>query len=89
MGRWNRQCALLERGAAPDITVAATHGLLVAAAQERLRRLPISRLLVTDTVAPRPDQALLVEVPSVAPLLADAIGRLHHDEPLDTLLIHT
>ena len=68
---------------------AATHGLLVAAAQERLRRLPIRRLLVTDTLAPHPDQALRIRVLSVAPLLADAIGRLHHDEPLDTLLMHT
>ncbi|GAA3784557.1 hypothetical protein GCM10022206_25000 [Streptomyces chiangmaiensis] len=80
---------LLDRRAAPDITVAATHGLLVAAAQERLRRLPIRRLLVTDALAPHPHQALPVRVPSVAPLLAGAIGRLHHDEPLDALLMHT
>ncbi|MBP2703913.1 ribose-phosphate pyrophosphokinase [Microbispora sp. RL4-1S] len=29
------------------------------------------------------------EVCSVAPLLADAVGRLHRDEPLDDLLTHT
>lgn len=80
---------LLDCRAAPDITVAATHGLLVAAAQERLRRLPIRRLLVADTVAPHPDQVRPVRLPTVAPLLADAIGRLHHDEPLDALLMHT
>ncbi|MEU5523425.1 hypothetical protein ABZ759_22925 [Streptomyces sp. NPDC047860] len=80
---------LLDLGAAPEITVAATHGLLVASAQERLRRLPIRRLLVTDTLAPHPDQALPARVPSVAPLLTDAIGRLHHDEPLDPLLMRT
>jgi ribose-phosphate pyrophosphokinase len=80
---------LLDCGAAPDITVAATHGLLVAAAQERLRRLPMRRLLVTDTLARHPEQALPVQVPSVAPLLADAIGRLHRDEPLNALLMHT
>lgn len=78
---------LLAHGAAADIAVAATHGLLVADAQQRLGRLPIRRLLVTDTVAGDPGRALPATTPSVAPLLADAIGRMHRDEPLDDLLM--
>lgn len=79
---------LLERGAAPDITVAATHGLLVGPVQDRLGHLPIRRLLITDTLAAEQTQGLPLQVRSVAPLLADAINRLHNSEPLDTLLMH-
>lgn len=69
---------LAERGAAPDLTVAATHGLLVAGAAERLRDLPIRQLLVTDSVTAA-TTPLPVEVCSIAPALAAAICRLHHD----------
>jgi ribose-phosphate pyrophosphokinase len=80
---------LLGRGAAPDITVAATHGLLVGTAADRLARLPIRRLLTTDTLTKEPMPALPVKVTSVADLLAEAIGRLHDARPLDDLLMHT
>jgi ribose-phosphate pyrophosphokinase len=80
---------LLARGAAPDIVVAATHGLLMGAAADRLARIPIRRLLVTDTVRQEPMPVLPIQVQSVAVVLADAIGRLHRDEPLDDLLMRT
>ncbi|MFD2350819.1 ribose-phosphate diphosphokinase [Nonomuraea ferruginea] len=73
-------------GAAPEIVVVATHGLFVASAAERLSRATIRRILVTDTVAQRPDSGMPLDVCSVAPLLADAIGRLYRNEPLDQLL---
>ncbi|WP_433498886.1 ribose-phosphate diphosphokinase [Sphaerimonospora sp. CA-214678] len=79
---------LLDHGAGPEITVAATHGLFVEAAEQRLGRPPIGRLVVADTIPQRDRPALRLSVCSVAPLLADAIGRLHRDEPLDDLLVH-
>jgi ribose-phosphate pyrophosphokinase len=78
---------LLSRGAAPDITVAATHGLLVGAARDRLGGLQLRRVLVTDTLPAGQTQALPLDVRSVAPLLADAINRLHNSQPLDALLM--
>ncbi len=69
------------RGAAPDIVVAATHGLLVHAAASRLRDLGLRRVVVTDTVAPK-DAAPPIRVCSVAPMLAEAIACLHGDEPV-------
>jgi ribose-phosphate pyrophosphokinase len=59
---------LLEAGARPELTVAATHGLFVGEAREKLRRSALKRLLVTDAIAPRWDA---VEVVSVASLLAE------------------
>jgi ribose-phosphate pyrophosphokinase len=67
--------------------VAATHGLLVGAVQDRFRRLPIRRLIVTDTLVAGQVRAMPLQVRSVAPLLADAVARLHNDEPLDALLM--
>ncbi len=73
---------LRSRGAAQDITVAATHGLFVHAAAARLRDLNLRRVLVTDTVAPK-NTAMGIQVSSIAPTLALAIARLHSDTPLD------
>lgn len=78
--------AVAAHGAAPEIVVVATHGLFVESAAERLGRATIQRVLVTDTVAQPAASGMPLGVCSVAPLLADAIGRLHRDEPLDDLL---
>jgi len=72
---------LCERGAAQDIVVAATHGLLVHAAVSRLHELELRRLLVTDTVAVK-TAGTLIRVCSIAPTIADAISSLHADKPL-------
>lgn len=80
---------LLTHRAASDIVVAATHGLFVGDVADRLGCLPIRRLLVTDTVLPVPAPDLSVQVQPIASLLADAIGRAHHDAPLDDLLMRT
>jgi ribose-phosphate pyrophosphokinase len=68
-------------GGAPDIVVAATHGLLVHAAASRLRDLDLRRILVTDTVAPK-GWGAAIQVCSIAPTLAGAIACLHSDKPL-------
>ena len=77
---------LLDNGARPDVIVAATHGLFVGDAVERLASLPLRSLVVTDSLGVDEGLALPVEVTSIAPLLATAIGRLHGDEPVDELL---
>jgi ribose-phosphate pyrophosphokinase len=65
---------LLQRGAAAHVTVAATHGLFVGPAVERLGRLPIERIVVTDTLPAPAAQSLPIEVVSVAPSLAQAVA---------------
>jgi ribose-phosphate pyrophosphokinase len=77
---------LLDNGARPDVVVAATHGLFVGEAVERLAKLPLRRLVITDTLGGVESHALPVQVASIAPLLAVAIGRLHDDDPVNELL---
>ncbi|WP_225412941.1 ribose-phosphate diphosphokinase [Stigmatella hybrida] len=68
--------ALLEAGCEPQVTVVATHSLLVGPSIERLRRLPLLRLLTTDSV-PRPAALPIpLETVSIASLLARAIEML-------------
>ena len=76
---------LLAHGARPGMVVAATHGLLVGDAAHSLQSLPLSTVMTTDTVAQRDLPTLPVDVVSVAPLLADAIRRLHHNQLLKDL----
>lgn len=72
--------AVLEAGALPEVTVAATHALLVGPAAERLARLPIRRLVATDSVSLPLPSRVPVERVSLAPLLCEAIRRLHGGE---------
>jgi ribose-phosphate pyrophosphokinase len=80
--------ALLAAGCKPDVTVVISHGLFVGPIERVLRDLPIGRLVTTDTVPPRVDLPLPVEVATVAPLLVEAIRRLHRDESLSELVVH-
>lgn len=78
--------AVLEAGAVPPVTLVATHGLLVGPALERLRGLPVSRVVTSDSVpAPAQTPFPLVRC-SLGPLLAEAIRRLHDDRSLADLV---
>jgi len=83
---------LRAHGAAGEPIVVATHGLFAGTALARLGRSAIGHILVSDTIAPssyasRNSAALAVNAESVAPLVAEAIDRLHRSEPLDGLLL--
>jgi ribose-phosphate pyrophosphokinase len=80
--------ALLAAGGVPDVTVIASHALLVGPAVERLQRAGLRRLVVTDSVAPARVGGLPLQVVTLAPLLADAIRRLHEDRSLSDLIVH-
>ena len=75
---------LESHGAAPAPTVVATHGPLVAGAIDRIARLDVRGVYLTDTLPVA--EAETLHVCTVSALLADAIDRLTHDRPLDDLL---
>jgi ribose-phosphate pyrophosphokinase len=66
--------ALLAAGARPDIMVAATHGLFLPGARERLTHPAVHEVFVTDTVVVERDWPQLRVVP-IAPLIAGALER--------------
>jgi ribose-phosphate pyrophosphokinase len=76
---------LVAQGARPEIVVAATHGLFAGSACDRLRSLPVRKILTTDTVVQPKAMPFPHEVISVAPLLAEAIRRVSAGEPVAEL----
>jgi ribose-phosphate pyrophosphokinase len=80
--------ALRTAGAVDPVSVVVTHALLVGAARDVLRRLPIARLVAGNTVAVENARDLPLALTSVAPLIAAAIRRHHFDESLADLRAH-
>lgn len=71
---------------AREIYACATHAVLCGPAVERLRDAPIKELVVTDSIPLPPNKQLPnIRVLSVAPLLADAIKRIHMNESVSKL----
>ncbi len=64
----------------------ATHGVLAGDAVERLRKAPLKQIVITDTIPlPAEKQLPNIKVVTVAPLLADAIKRIHANESVSAL----
>jgi len=79
--------ALLAVGALPNMTVVASHGVFSPPAEQQLALPAIAQLVITDTI-PLPSSTSLrqkTSVISVAPLLAEAILRLHQGRSISAL----
>lgn len=71
---------------AREIHVSVTHALFCGDAPARLRDAPIDEIVVTDTVPIRANVAgIHVTTLSVAPLLGEAIRRIHYNESISYL----
>ncbi|HEU4520866.1 MAG TPA: phosphoribosyltransferase family protein, partial [Thermoanaerobaculia bacterium] len=75
--------AVLAAGAAPDLTVVATHAIFSEGTREKFELIdPIRRIVVTDSVPRAEGEWMKLRVVSVAPLLADAIAMAHAGLPV-------
>jgi ribose-phosphate pyrophosphokinase len=75
--------ALLIAGARPDIMVAATHGLLLPGAREKLDHPAVRQVFVTDSVCVAKKDWPRLHVISIAPLIARALEMFLADGSLD------
>jgi len=77
---------LLKRQGTTDIFACCTHPVLSGPAVERIERSPASELVVTDTI-PLPIEKRLpkITVLSLAPLLGEAIQRIHTGQSVGEL----
>lgn len=73
--------ALLAAGALPGFTIAATHGVLMEGARERLVSAGVERLLVSDSIDGVDGTEPPTTIVSIASMLAAAVRRLVHGEP--------
>jgi hypothetical protein len=77
--------ALIREGVT-DIYACATHGVLSDPAIDRLRTSEITEIVLTDTVPLPPAKHLSsIKVLSVAPLIGEAIRRIHRGESVGAL----
>jgi ribose-phosphate pyrophosphokinase len=75
---------LLSKGAS-RVDVVATHGLLSGPAVERLRKSPIEEVVVTNTIPVEHKNLEKLRVVSIAPLIGEAIRRIHEGESVSML----
>jgi ribose-phosphate pyrophosphokinase len=78
---------LAKKLGAKKIYIAATHGVLVGPAKERLSKAPVEKVLVTDTIPIGEEKRFdTLKVLSVAPLLAKAITHVHENRSVSILI---
>jgi ribose-phosphate pyrophosphokinase len=74
------------KNGAREVYACATHPVLCGEAIQRLRDAPIRQVVVTDSIPVPPEKQLAnLTVLSIAPLLADAIKRIHFNESVSKL----
>lgn len=77
--------ALMRRGVR-EVYACCTHAILSPPALPRLQRSPIQQLVVTDSIpVPLEKRTSKITVLSVAPLLGEAIERIHEDRSVSEL----
>ena len=88
-GTLTQAAGALKQNGAAQIYAAATHGVLSGPAIDRLNGSVIEEVLLTDTIplGEKSERTSKIKVVSVAPLLAEAIRRIHEDESVSSLFI--
>jgi len=76
----------LEREGARRIIAGGVHAVLSGPAVERLKAAPLEEIIVTNSIPLTPDKRLpTMTVLTVAPLLGEAIRRIHDEESVSTM----
>jgi ribose-phosphate pyrophosphokinase len=77
---------LVSKGSVPEVYICATHPVFAGPALERLARPEIREVVVTNTVPiPQDRRTSKITVLSAAPLLAEAIRRIHLNQSVSLL----
>jgi len=89
-GTVSEAARLCKEHGAEKVFVGATHAVLCGPAVERLRAAPIDQVVVTDTIPVETEKADAIgklTLLSVAPLIGEAIHRIHNDESVSSLFL--
>jgi len=78
--------AVVREHGAKQVYLAATHGILCGKAIELIKQAPVDGVVITDTIPLAPEKNIpKITVLSVAPLLGEAIKRIHRNESVSRL----
>ena len=80
--------ALMSQGAR-RVSAACTHAVLSGPAVERINNSPLQALIVTNTISldNKKEQCRKLKVLSIAPIVGEAIKRIHEETTLSTLFV--
>jgi ribose-phosphate pyrophosphokinase len=78
---------VVKEAGAKSVRLAATHGVLCGPSRERLRAAPVQEIVLTDTIPVDTAGLPGLKVLSIAPLLAEAILRVHQERSLSALFL--
>ena len=76
---------IVRKKGAKTVRIAATHGVLCGPARERLRDAPVEEIVLTDTIPIDTAGLDKLRILEIAPLLAEAIMRVHTEQSLSVL----
>ncbi len=77
---------LVHEAGAAEIHLACTHGVLCGDAIKRIKEAPVNSVVITNTIPLPPEKRLdCIHVLSVAPLLAEAIRRIHSNKSISQM----
>lgn len=65
--------------------ISGTHGRFSGEANEKIARLPIFKIFVTDSIPVLQERCDKITTVSIAPVLAEAIRRIHNDESISEM----
>ncbi len=84
----NAASSIVEKGGATEVFAVATHGVLSGPAIERIKNSKIKELILLNTLPITGKKKLdNMTVLSVAPLLSEAIERIHSDKPVSPMFV--
>jgi ribose-phosphate pyrophosphokinase len=86
-GTLAKGCKALMQSGAVKVYAACAHGVLAGPAMERLEAAPIEKLVITNSIALNGKKSNKITVLSVAPLLAEAIKRIHEEKTISELFV--
>jgi ribose-phosphate pyrophosphokinase len=87
-GTLTEVASALKQNGAKSIYAACTHGVLSGEAIERIKKSEIEELITTDTInLPKKKIIKKIKILSVAPLLGEAIKRIHEETSVSDLFI--
>ncbi|MBL0058343.1 MAG: ribose-phosphate pyrophosphokinase [Elusimicrobia bacterium] len=77
----------LKDSGATRVLAAAAHGVLAGPAIDRLNASPVEELVITNSIPLNQKDSRKIRVLSVAPLLAEAIQRIHFERSISELFV--
>ncbi len=86
-GTLTKAAKALKQAGATRVMAAASHGVLAGPALERLESSALEELVITDSIALNNKKLSKIKVLTVAPLLAEAIKRIHEERTVSALFV--